>query len=177
LGTKLFSALLIFGVTRLYQDETYDVRLMGMACTLAFSSNFMIISRIHYFENKVFALLRNLPFSWSKRTMIFLMVFMILCLPEISILVKYFPNALSWMQAPVLILYGTSIGVLFYGFHYAGMVQQKNFERLIFVLFIVWILLILFRISIPLMALVNATVGMWLFKNYFYRFEWSDIKD
>jgi hypothetical protein len=177
LGTKLFCALLIFGTTQLYEGEDYDVRLMAMACTLAFSANFTIIGRLHYFENKVFALLRNLPFAILKRTAVFLTVLIILCLPEISILIKYFPAVLSWTQAPLLILYGAGIGVLFYGFHFTGVIHHENFQRLIFALFIGWILLILFKVPIVAMALVNAIGGVWLVRCYFYRFEWHDVED
>jgi hypothetical protein len=172
-GTKIFSGLLIFAVTQLYSGESYDVRLLAMGCALSFSASFMVIRQIHYFENKVFVLLRNLPIPVIRRTTTFLFVFLILCLPEITIIIKYFPDALNWMEAPSVILFGISTGLLFYGLHFTEVIHQKNFERPVFALVIGWILLILFRVPVFVLVLANSGIGIWLVGKYFYRFEQS----
>jgi hypothetical protein len=170
-GTKVFSGLLIFAVTQLYSGETYDVRLLAMGCVVAFSANFMVISQLHHFENKVFILLRNLPLTIAKRTVTFLLVFSVACLPEIMILIKYFPEAVEWIQALPVIFFGASIGYLFYALHFTEVIHQKNFERLIFALVMGWILVILFSVPVFILALVNAGIGIWILVKYFYRFE------
>jgi hypothetical protein len=170
-GTKVFSGLLIFAVTQLYSGESYDVRLLAMGCVLAFSANFMIIAQLHYFENNVFTLLRNLPLSIARRTTVFLLVFSVMCLPETVILIKYYPEVIGWMQAPSVVLFGISIGYLFYALHFTEVIHQKNFERLIFALVMSWILLILFSAPVLILALVNSGVGIWIFGNHFYHFE------
>lgn len=170
-GTKIFSGLLIFAVTQLYSGESYDVRLLGMGCALSFSAGFMIVRQIYYFENKVFVLLRNLPLPVIRRITTFLLVFLILCLPEITVVIKYFPDALHWMEAPSVIFFGISTGLLFYGLHFTEVIHQKNFERPVFALVIGWILLILFRVPVFVLVLVNSGIGIWLVGKNFYRFE------
>jgi hypothetical protein len=170
-GTKIFSGLLIFAVSQLYSGESYDVRLLAMGCALSFSASFMIIRQIHYFENKEFVLLRNLPIPVIRRITTFLFVFFILCLPEITIVIKYFPEALYWMEAPSVIFFGISTGLLFYGLHFTNVIQQKNFERPVFSLVIGWVLIILFRVPVFILMLVNSGIGIWLVGRYFYRFE------
>jgi hypothetical protein len=170
-GTKIFSGLLIFAVTQLYSGESYDVRLLAMGCALSFSASFMIIRQIHYFENKVFVMLRNLPIPVTRRITTFVFVLLIFCVPEITIVIKYFPDALHWRDALSVLFFGLSTGLLFYGLHFTGVIQQKHFERPVFALVIGWLLVILFRVPVFVLAFVNSGIGIWLVGKYFYRFE------
>jgi hypothetical protein len=170
-GTKIFSGLLIFAVTQLYSGESYDGRLLGMGCVLAFSANFMIVAQVHFFENRIFILLRNLPMTIFNRISTFIVVFSILCFPETVILIKYYPDVVGWIHAPSFLFFGVSIGVLFYGLLFTQAFRLKNFERPIFALVISWILLILFHVPTFILACVNFCAGLLAIRNCFYRFE------
>jgi hypothetical protein len=173
IGTKVFSGLLIFAVAKLYEAESYDWRLMAMGTILAFSGNFMVILQLHRFENSNFIIIRNLPLTLLKRWLIFLVVFISLCIPEVIVLVKYFPDGLSLIYVVMLTLLGLSLATLFYGILYMQGVMQKDFVYLTFALIMLYIVLVLFNTPLLLLVLMNFVTGFMLFKGYYYSFEIS----
>jgi hypothetical protein len=175
IGTKIFSGILLFAVTQLYKGESYDWRLLAMGTTIAFSGNFMLISQLHRFENFHFAFLRNIPLSLLQRFFLFIGVFLILCFPEIIILIRNFPVTLDWFSAIEALLFGISIGVIFYSAHFINAFHEKDFTRIIFGGVIGWVLLILFSIPLTLLTLINLGLGSWLYRKYFYGFEYSSV--
>jgi hypothetical protein len=172
-GTKIFSGLLIFAVTQLYRGEDYDWRLLAMGVALAFSGNFMMIAQLHRFENFHFAFLRNIPFSLQQRFTLFVVIFFILCIPETIILFRNFPNELHWRHAIESLLFGMSIGIIFYSVHFINVFHEKDFTRLIFAAVIGWVLLALFSVPTHWLTIINVASGVWIYRKHFYVFEYN----
>jgi hypothetical protein len=173
IGTKIFAGLLIFAVTQLYRGEAYDWRLLAMGIALAFSGNFMMIAQLHRFENFHFAFLRNIPFSPRQRFTLFIVVFSILCIPEIIILLRNFPDQLHWRHAVESLFFGMSIGIIFYSVHFINAFHEKDFTRFIFAAVIGWVLLVLFSVPIHWLTIINAACGAWIYRKHFYVFEYD----
>lgn len=175
--TKLFSGLMIFCVTQLYKGELYDWRLLAMGATFAFGGNFMIVSQIHLFENFSFKILRNLPIHLYRRLIIYILVLLSFCLPEILILVKNFPATLEWPILLAIISFGISINFLYNSLHFVAIFQKKGFAQIIFASIISWIVLILFSVPLLLITFINMTAAIILYRTYFYQYEYNSADD
>ena len=174
LGTKLFADLLIIGVSRLYLFDEYDARLMGMGVTLAFTANVVIVYYYQRFENFHFSLLRSLPFSIGQRVIQFLVVIGLLGLLEWGALFSYFPKALSVIDLITLYAYGLSIYFLGYAYLFIKDMSLEKFINKVFIAAFVWIILILFKMPVLLLTIIHFGIGIFIYRNNFYRFEFTE---
>jgi hypothetical protein len=174
LGTKLFAGLLIIGVSRFYLFDEYDARLMGMGTTLAFSSNLVIVYHYHRFENFHFHLLRALPFSILQRIIQFLSIIIILSVTEWGILFTYLPKALSLVDLLTLYAYGLSIYFIGYTCLFTKDISLDKFINKVFILAFVWFVLILFKLPVIVLTILQFSMGVIIYKNNFYRFEFKE---
>ena len=170
-GTKIFAGVLVFGVCVLYASENYDWRLLAMSTTGGAVANLLIIFQIQDFENTHISWIKNLPLTIAKRFGRFLMVFTILLLPETAVLLKYFPDHLSFYWLILNFLYALSIGAFFFGLLHIKATSLENFTKKSFWIFIALILLILFKVPLIIISLMNFNAGFLLYRKYFYLFE------
>jgi hypothetical protein len=171
IGTKLFSCLLIYAVCALYKGETYDWRLLAMGTTLSFCANMILIHHLHRFENFHFVGIKNLPITLLRRFLTFVFVFVILCLPEAGVMLKNFPVAVASGYYVYLLIFGISIGVFFYSTAYLPNAHLENFTRSIFMLVILWIVFILFKIPLWILIGINFGGGYYVFTKNYYNYE------
>jgi hypothetical protein len=169
--TKVVSCALIFAVSELYKYDTYDYRLLAMASLLAFSSMLAFVYQYVMFENSRFDVLRNLPISLWNRTFLFLSSLAILSLPELIVMVRFYPEQLSIIHLADIVVFGFS---LLLGGYCILLKKNIEFERMTSMAFgggMGLFLLILFKV--PLLAL-SAAALMYVMLNYrrnFYGFE------
>jgi hypothetical protein len=170
MGTKIFTGLLIFAGTQLYHSESYDYRLIAMIIALTSCANLMIVYTIHNFENLHFKSLRNLPFKTLKRLLAPVLTFIILSIPENTVLIRYFPQNLSVISIPGIISFGISIQFLLYAALYKNGLTE-NFTRTMFILLMTLLILILFKIPLVIFIVINVILGSYLYTIHYYRYE------
>lgn len=172
-GTKVFASLIIIGVSRLYDFDTYDERLFDMGCMLAFSFNLLLVFYYQRFENFHFSMMRSLPIALPQRLINFIFIFIILQMAEIGSMINYLPSGVTVFHTIFLILFGLSIDLMFYaGMHFRDRTMESFVNRLFFMT-IAWIVLILFQVPIVLMAVVQIVLATMIYRKYFYRFEFD----
>jgi hypothetical protein len=170
-GNKIFSLLVIIGTSTLYHYDTYDLRLMAMGITVATASHAMLIYRYHSFVEGHFSLLRNLPFPLTKRISHFLATFFVICLPDFGVLIRNFPDQLSYSQlAESLLLAAGIILFMFSRLYLKNETSDKHIAQ-VFVFTLVVIVLILFSISVWLLGLALILPGIAVYYSRYYRFE------
>jgi hypothetical protein len=173
IGTKIFAGLLIVGISRLYLFDSYDERLMAMGCTLAFCSNIVLVYFYHRFENFHFSILRSLPITLTKRLAFFLLTITCLNFIEIGLLIKYYPSDLSISHQLTLLMFGLSIYLLAFAYLYLKSLLLDLFIQKAFVAAFCWIILILFKVPIALMAILQIGLGCYIYSKRYYRFEYT----
>lgn len=176
LTTKFFCYLIIWGVIMLYSTDVYDARLLGIGLTIAFAGNLALIFQFQRFENYHFSMIRNLPLSLVKRLLNFLLVFILICAPELGLLLTTFPKNLAVFDLIQLIFFSVSVITLLYTTLYIKDIDLEKFTRRTFLTSMLWIVLILFKVPIGLIGIVNLVIGMALFKMYYYTFEYISTK-
>ena len=172
LGTKIFTCLILLGVTQLYKTDVYDIRLMGLGMVIAFSAQVVLVWEIHRFDNFNFTLNQNLPIHIIKRLIYFLITSLTLMIPELGMILKGFPTSLNSFELCCSILFSLSIPVFFYGLLYTKERDQEKFMPFVFFFSISWILLVLFKIPLWAIASFNLFIGVACLKKFYYSFEY-----
>jgi hypothetical protein len=170
IGTKIFSGLLLFAVMKLYENESFDGRLLGMAASLAGVGNFMIMMQLQLFDLKYFSLMKNLPVHLVVRWARISLATLIIVLPEIILVLKYAPSLHLSDLAFILLLIPT-VALTSYSLLYFTFRDESTYARLMFAITIAHIVLILFKVPVWLFVLIDLTVSWILFSNRYYTFE------
>lgn len=174
-STKVFSCVLIFGVCKLYTTDIYDWRLLAIVLTIAFGGNLMLLYNFQQFEERHFSMIRSLPISLIKRLLNFFIIFFILCVPEIGILSKNFPEQLSIGAFATNIIYSANILLTIYASLYISDIPLERIIQSVFVFLMLLIVAILFSIPLLLISSLLLIFGIILFKKYYYSFEFEVI--
>lgn len=172
IGTKVFSCLLLAGTLLLYQTDSYDYRLLGMAIALVSGIHAQLIYELHRFDNFHFAVMRQLPFSLGKRIMLLLLTLLLIWIPEGGVLLTYFPTTLPHLLQAIALLLAMSLNVGLYGFLYRRDLGQEPMMWNVFLVTMGLIALILFKIPLWILASVGVLAGLYWMNRYYYRFEY-----
>lgn len=177
IGTKAFAMLIIFGVTRLYLYDAYDERLFGMGCAVAFASNLVLIFFYQRFENFHFSLLRGLPLTRVRRLWNFIVICILLQLPEFSVMINYTPRNVSSLQLASVYLFALSVNLLGYASLFIRDITLELVVRRVFAASLLWIVLILFKVPVLLIALLQVILALQIYLKYYYTFEFDATID
>jgi hypothetical protein len=172
IGIKVFSGLIIIGITELFKTDTYDLRLLGFGILISGAANTNIVVLLHRFENFHLQWVKALPLSLLKRISVSLLSIAILCLPEVILLIKNFPENRMWHDYIISTVFLFSIPILFYGLLYVKDRTQEEITPIVFYYVIGWFVLVLFNVPMLLLGIVNTVAGLFLWKKFFYSFEY-----
>lgn len=171
-GVKVASVALWSAVSLIYEED-YDLRFLAMGATVCLAFHATLVYYYHQFENHDFAWLRALPWSILYRTTFFLSILFILHLPEIGVVMRYFPPSLHWTGAVTLFIFCCGCYLLIYAYLFARLLPLEVFVKQVALLSLVLIVIILF--GVPLLAFgMLSLVGAWLvLKQRFYSYDSS----
>ena len=176
IGFKISSFLLLFGILKLYQGETYDHRLLCMGIMVAVGIHASFIYEIHRFENFHLGLLRQLPITFVKRVGTIVVVFFSALLPESSLLISQFPSNLTSVDQTNSILLMMSGMIFLYSILYFKDRNEEQLMPLVFVMTIGYLVLILFSVSILIIATTTIAAALFILKKYYFDFEYHAEK-
>jgi hypothetical protein len=170
-GTKIFAGALIFAICRLYVHESYDWRLISMSVTLCGFAQLLILFKLQEFEHDRISWIKNLPIAIPKRFFIVMMALTLFLVPESVVLIKHFPPTLSTFWLVMNLFYLLSLAAFFFGFMHQEALPPERFTKKAFWVFILSILLILFKVPLIILCILNFTVGFLFFSWKYYRYE------
>jgi uncharacterized membrane protein YuzA (DUF378 family) len=170
-GSKFFSCLILYAVLFLYKTDNYDARLLGLGLSIAFSANASLAFQFHQFENIHFFILRNLPLRLWKRLFYYTATFMLLCLPEFSLLIRNFPSTLHFFTLLSSILFSISLLLIYYTHLYRRHTDMEKHMRFVFFIVMGSVIAILFSVPMELLTGIYLITGIYLFRRYYYNFE------
>ncbi|HTJ51120.1 MAG TPA: hypothetical protein VL443_16785 [Cyclobacteriaceae bacterium] len=171
IGSKSFSCLILYAVLFLYKTDNYDARLLGLGVSIAFSANASLAFQFHQFENIHFFILRNLPLRLWKRLFYYTATFILLCLPEFSLLIRNFPSNLHFSTLLSSILFSISLLLIYYTLLYRHHIDMEKHMRFVFFIVMGSVIAILFSVPMGLLAGIYLITGIYLFRKYYYNFE------
>jgi hypothetical protein len=170
-STKISAAIILYAGAKLYFTDEYDWRLMALAVTVSFSCSVMIIAEFHHIENNLLMWTRNISLSRLTRFSNALVVLIILILPEIVILIKYYPPMLSSIVLINLIGYGISTQCFFYSLLFNKRFADRNFTQALFAFVILWLLLVLSGVPLLIITIINIAIAIIVYGKSFYNYQ------
>jgi len=144
--TKVSSGLLLVGVCLLYPTDDYDQRLLLLGLLLAVLFHAAVSRQVSEFDQHYLLLLDNLPYSVWQRLIQYLALYALIWLPELALLLRHCPEAVS--EQYVLLLWLTGLGWLLF-MHTMVYGRQVNPDRwlpCLFAAFVIGLLAIMAHI-------------------------------
>jgi hypothetical protein len=170
--TKLFTGGVVMGLCLLYPTDTYDERLLSLAGILAGIGHVIKVFHLYEFEHLQLPLLRNLPFSLGSRFGSYSLLFLLLILPEILLFARYLPAGVSIWYALQWVGWLLSLVWLIFARFLAKHYVMDYILRQTFYAFVVFFLLIMFRVPLIALTLLNIGIAVWGFKKHYYSSEY-----
>jgi hypothetical protein len=168
LSSKLFTCLMLIGVCSLYPTDVYDERLLAIGGLIAAAGHTIFCQQFFYFENQFLSFNRNLPLSLQQRILGYLLTYSLLLIPELIVILRNLPDGVSYFFAFELILFVLSMIFLNHHTQYINGISADTYLRRLFFAGTLFLLLIMFKIPLILMALVNFSLAIFVFQKKFY---------
>jgi hypothetical protein len=169
--TKLFSCFMLIGVCNLYPTDDYDQRLLALGGLFAALGHTVFCQQFLSFESQYLSIFRNLPIANQKRILSYFISYFLLLLPEIIILLRNLPNGVNYIFALALIIFILSLIFLNHHLQYINGISADTFGKGLFSAGILFLLLIMFKIPVILMATVNFSIAVFVFQRNYYNHE------
>lgn len=166
--TKVFSCFVLVGVCNLYPTDAYDERLLALGGLFAAAAHTVFCQQYFDFEDQHLSFSRNLPLVHQQRLLTYFLSYALLLLPEIIILARNLPDGVSYIFALELIIFILSMIFLNHHTQYINGISNDAFMQRLFFAGILFLLLIMFKIPVILMALVNFSIATFVFQKYYY---------
>ncbi len=171
LTTKLFCCFILIGVCNLYPTDDYDERLLALGGLFAGIGHTVFCQQYLIFESQYLSFFRNLPLTYFQRFLSFFFAFSLLFVPEIVVLLRNLPDEVSYFFALQLIIFILSLIFLNHYLQYNNHISVDTFSKGIFGAGILFLLLIMFKIPVILMATINFSLAFFVFQKYYYKYE------
>lgn len=171
--TKLFSCLVLMGVCNLYLTDDYDERLLTLGGLFVAAGHTVFCQQYFLFENKFLLITKNLPLNYIQRLLNYLLAYSILLLPEIIVLARNLPADVSFVYMGILVIFILSMIFLNHHVQYINNISHDAFMQRLFFTGILFLVLIMFKIPVILMALINFSIAAFVFKKHYYLSEFN----
>jgi hypothetical protein len=164
--TKFFSIFSLLFVVWLFPTDDYDQRLFSMVAVIITVSHLRICSQYVYFQNSHLAVFRNLPLSFWYRSLMLLLGYFVLLLPEIYLFgvqvlpLTSLPYAVSWL------IFLVSTIVFVHGFQYLHSLSDDAKMQYFFFGFVFLLLLIMYQVSLLVLSGIFLLTGFGLLKKF-----------
>jgi hypothetical protein len=168
--TKIFSLLLLYAFTNLYEPEQYDVRPILLIMLMIAMAHCTIVLQIRQFEESFLSFNRNLPVSILKRFVGMLWMFIILLLPEFLFVWKAFPIHFMVTDYPQIVLVPVSGMAFFYSILLMDDIDAESYYRIVFGMAAILFFIILYNPGILLFAFLTG-ISFILYGSHLFSFE------
>ncbi len=168
LMTKFFCCLILVGMCNLYPTDDYDERLLALAGLFVAAGHTVFCQQYLSFENQHLSFTRNLPIAHKQRILSYFLTYSLLLLPEFIILLRNLPDGVSYFFALELIIFILSMIFMNHHLQYINGISNDTFMQRLFFAGILFLLLIMFKIPVILMALINFSIAIFVFQKHYY---------
>ena len=172
--SKIYTCSMIIGTSALYSTDQFDLRLFNEGILLAQVGNAAILHkyiRFYYLELRIIA---NLPERFITSSLKHLSTFLLLLIPEIIIILRYYPVEAHFFDVFGTEVFGLSAVLLIYGMLIIKQMELSELITRIFWLIVIVTFLILFSVH----PLILATLFIFISANimYFRRYKFEFVE-
>lgn len=171
--TKLFCCLVLMGICNLYPTDDYDERLLALGGLFVAAGHTVFCQQYFIFENRFLLIAKNVPLSYAQRLFNYGLAYFLLLLPELIVLARNLPTEVSYVYMVLLIVFILSMIFLNHHVQYINDISHDAFMQRLFFTGILFLLLIMFKIPVILMALVNFSIAVYVFRKHYFLSEYN----
>lgn len=168
--TKIFSLLILYAFTNLYEPEQYDIRPLLLIMLMISMAHCTIILQIRQFEEVYVSFHRNLPIPIPIRFFLLILMFFILLLPELIFVWKAFPVHFLAFDYGQIVFLPISVILFFYSILLMNDIDSVGFLRIVFGIGAVLFFILLYNPGISLFILILG-IAYILFHFHLFSFE------
>ncbi|MTI27258.1 hypothetical protein [Fulvivirga kasyanovii] len=154
LATKALSIAVLIAFQVIDDIQVYDWRWQAIGMLLVSMANITLILELFKFHKQSVPWMINMPLSGIKRVIIQWSGILLLMLPEIWVLIRYFPSERSAELLLSLIIYGLCIGLSLFASFFIFSSEAEDALKKYFYFFISLFLLSLFGVPVILTSLL-----------------------
>ncbi len=172
--SKAFSLVVIYIVKETLEVDD-DFRIVAITWLFALLSHTYLISKIKIFEDSTLSFVRNLPLSISAIFTSYLILFLLLMIPEAILLIGTVGRGLTVWQLILLPLFSSGF---FLAIHSYLLKPNRNPDK--FVTYLFWVFLVCFMMVLSKWIWVATGIlllgSFWLFSHRYYNYESTKIE-
>lgn len=172
--SKIYTCLVIIGAALLYTTDYFDIRLLSTGVLLAFAGNAAILHKFIWFRFHKMQFIQNLPLSFTNIIGQQFVILLIIIIPEVLVLIRYFPVSPTFLDVIGIFAFGLSITAIVYGFLLIKQMELSSIMAYIFWLIVVTTFLILFSIHPIVLAILYFFVSGTIIYLRIYKFEYVE---
>lgn len=168
-GLKIFSVILLYIVLVLNSGKNDNDSFLLFYLLILLAHFIVPFLAVQFFEKEL-SFSRNLPLRKTQYAFAYLLMYIVLLLPEIVYLFLYGQSLLA--LSDILAYYGVAIASLFFltGVQYSEAMDRDEFMKVGFLLFFVSIFMLHSKAFLPWMG-IQFAIGFLLFWTGFYKYE------
>ncbi|AFK04553.1 hypothetical protein Emtol_3424 [Emticicia oligotrophica DSM 17448] len=171
---KLFSCFMLAGVCNLYPTDAYDERLLALGGLFSAAGHSIFTQEFIYFEHQFLSFSRNLPIKTFQRFLNYSITYSIILIPELIVLLRNLPQGISVIFIFSLMTFILSMILLNHQTQYINKINNDTYLQRLFFVGILFLLLIMFKIPVILMASVNILLAGFVLNKHFYESQMLD---
>ena len=172
--TKIYACAIIIGTSQLYKTDIFDLRLLTTGVLLACIGNVAILHKYVWFQYYQMVYFKNMPQFFMKKYTLLSLTFLILLIPEMVVLFRYYPLEAHFWDILGVLLFAFSIYNLIHGLLLLKQVDLGNFMTAIFWLVVLSTFLILFSIHPLILGILFLIISTSLIYIRQYQFEYIE---
>ncbi|MBE9463588.1 hypothetical protein ACFP1I_11705 [Dyadobacter subterraneus] len=161
--TKVISAIVIIGMYVLFPDNKNDIRIAGISILSVIAAHTVLIYQSNEFERSYLSFCRNFPLSKKKMYLQFVLLYLLLILPEI-ILFFFLNTPLIAVRISIL---GLSFALLLRTILYHQNPKMGSYLKKVFGLFIFSALIVMFG-GLSFLTVLCVGVSVFIFDRRYY---------
>lgn len=173
LGIKIFSCGALYLLTKDLTPDDYDLRMPVLFYSFGIFAHGVLIYRFRELEDGRMIFYRGLPVSLPARFAQYILLYLLLFIPEIITLIRLAPYPLHPTDAVLFACYGYSLLLLLNSILFAGALKMGGYVRLIFVVFLLQYGFVLAG-ALPWLTgsfiIAAATIFFWRYYRYESRY-------
>lgn len=172
--SKAYTCCIIYGTTVLYQTDDYDNRLMATGVLLAIAGNVALVYRYLWFQYNPLHFSLNLPVRFPQIFGIQLFNFVLISIPEMVVLMRYFPNELNAPNFIGMLTFSVGLNYLMYSLMLRLRKDLSEFIVPLFWMVVLTTFGILFSLPSLLLGIIFIVASMTIVYFYHYWYEYSE---
>lgn len=158
--SKVYSCLLIIGTSALYATDNFDLRLLTTGVMLSAVGNVALLHKYISFQYQSMAFTLNLPLSTFTIISRHILVIVILSIPEIFTLFRYYPLSPEIMDISGILVFVVGLSFLMFAWMLSRQVALADFMVNVFWLVVIMTFFVLFSVHPLILGILMLVISV-----------------